>query len=178
MASSSKKDDDFVTKHIEDYYKKFSNNKDLPKYFSGTSISYLPEIEGDSDSEPNDNVVVNTDIDIVITPAEEPEEEAGLSPSSSIVSNRKLEWDNGADIGYDNCQRKRSSSLPVSMECLQQGANNNDIGRSEVSSSSASNVKLVIYTHSSSSEPNDPPLNVNSSSSSSSHEEKKVFSCS
>lgn len=39
------------------------------------------------------------------------------SPASSVASNRKLEWDNGADIGYDNYQAlktlQKSLSLPV-----------------------------------------------------------------
>lgn len=39
-----------------------------------------------------------------------------VSPTSSITSNKKLEWDSGADIGYENCNKKllqKSNSLPV-----------------------------------------------------------------
>lgn len=85
-----------ITKNVIDYYKKYSQNPDLPKYFSGSSLSYLPEFR-DIGDENVPKIVIQTDFDIVIT--EEKNEPENISRTSSAMSNKKLEWDNGADIG-------------------------------------------------------------------------------
>lgn len=102
MDSDSQSEDEKITKQIFDYYQQFSQNKDLPKYFSGSSVSYMPEI-------------IQQD-DIVIEESEKNEQSPvkQISPCSSITSNKKLEWDNGADIGYNVCTKvQKSASLPV-----------------------------------------------------------------
>lgn len=105
MTSKNKKEDDTddsITKNVIDYYKKYSQNPDLPKYFSGSSLSYLPEFKLPELKESIDvevpKIIIQTDFDIVIT--KEKNEPEITSRASSAMSNKKLEWDNGADIGY------------------------------------------------------------------------------
>lgn len=103
-SKNEKKDDidDAITKNVIDYYKKYSQNPDLPKYFSGSSVSYLPEFKLPVFKENIDvetpKIIIQTDFDIVIT--QEKNEPETISRASSAMSNKKLEWDNGADIGY------------------------------------------------------------------------------
>lgn len=100
MTSTNKEDhigDDAVTKNVMEYYKKYSQNPDLPKYFSGSSVTYLPEFEEILD-ENVPEIIIHTDLDIAITTEEK--NELNTSTASSVLSNKKLEWDNGADIGY------------------------------------------------------------------------------
>lgn len=104
MTSKNEKDndiDDAITKNVIDYYKKYSQNPDLPKYFSGSSLSYLPEFKLPEFKETTyteiPKIVIQTDFDIVIT--HEKNEPENISRASSAMSNKKLEWDNGADIG-------------------------------------------------------------------------------
>lgn len=104
--NSDKSDDDSefqtISKQIIDYYNRYAQNKDLLKYCLGSSVSYIPPIVKDDEF---DNPEPTEDI------AEEP---AKVSPTSSVASNRKLEWDNGADIGYGNCTNlQKSISLPT-----------------------------------------------------------------
>ncbi|KAJ8920128.1 hypothetical protein NQ315_011785 [Exocentrus adspersus] len=148
---SDPKDDDAATKHVLDYYKKYSQNKELPKYFSGTSVSYLPEFQEAAAPSPETETktVVHTDINIIVTSEDVPEE---TSRASSALSNRKLEWDSGADIGYNNqAQEKllrRSLSLPVLTEVERKvGA----ITSNHSSSSSDGNAKVILLSCSSSS---------------------------
>lgn len=84
------------TTNIIDYYKKYSQNPELPKYFSGNSLIYLPEFKK-SLYESLPEVVLKTDLDIIIT--DEKNEHGNTSRASSVMSNKKLEWDSGADIG-------------------------------------------------------------------------------
>lgn len=48
---------------------------------------------------------------------EEVKDVRAVSPTSSVTSNKKLEWDSGADIGYELAQKhkfvQRSASLPI-----------------------------------------------------------------
>lgn len=104
--NSDKSDDDAefqtISKQIIDYYNRYAQNKDLLKYCLGSSVSYIPPIVKDDEL---DNLEAQEGI------VEEP---AKVSPTSSVTSNRKLEWDNGADIGYGNCTNlQKSVSLPT-----------------------------------------------------------------
>lgn len=115
MASQDKKEsdsDDGVSKHVLEYYQKYSQNRDLCKFFTGSSISYIPEtvIESEKEETIEDEQVID------------------ISRASSALSNhRKLEWDNGADIGYDNCQKLRKcSSLPVLLNTKKPATSRND----------------------------------------------------
>nr|CAI5817671.1 unnamed protein product [Callosobruchus analis] len=161
MASGSKDDEDAISEHVLDYYQRFSRNRHLPKYFTGTSVSYLPEIRGESDSdhEPLGNPL------IVVTCAEK----GDTSGASSILSNKKLEWDNGADIGYENCEGtglKRSSSLPAILDIVASSH-----ASSGLSGYSGSELKIVILDPSS--EKNAVIQKPDSSESSSLFEEEK-----
>lgn len=165
---SDPKDDDTATKHVLDYYKKYSQNRELPKYFSGTSVSYLPEIKDAVSPEPEIKSSVKTDISIVVTSEDvnNIHENVGVpvvtSRVNSPTSNYRLEWDSGADIGYGNCQEKRlrkSLSLPVIADLIGKKSDN-DFGpvtsntgfAKSQSSSSDGNFKIVLLTCSSSSE--------------------------
>lgn len=102
MTSETKKDnniDDGATKNVIDYYKKYSQNPDLPKYFSGSPLSYLPEFKETVEEVDTPIIIIETDFDVVVT-TEEINETENISRTSSALSNKKLEWDNGADIGY------------------------------------------------------------------------------
>ncbi|XP_050310720.1 uncharacterized protein LOC126746479 isoform X2 [Anthonomus grandis grandis] len=124
----SSDDNDKSTERVLEYYQKYSQNKNLPKYFSGTSVSYLPPIEVDSDD--NSKYIPKNRPEIPkITVTEEVkyvEKEIVLvnnspnaSSSESPSEHKKLEWDNGADIGYHSAReysRKKlfkSASLPI-----------------------------------------------------------------
>lgn len=166
--NSNQKDDDAGTNYVLDYYKKFSQNRELPKYFSGTSVSYLPEIKGTVSPETEVASTIKTDVRIIVTDedaTEVPEkvgEPVGTSRAGSPMSNHRLEWDSGADIGYGNCQEKRlrkSLSLPIIANLIEKRpdvdfgpvTSNPAFTRSQ-SSSSDGNVKVVLLTCSSSSE--------------------------
>ncbi|CAH1114043.1 unnamed protein product [Psylliodes chrysocephalus] len=168
----NKNDEDSSTKYILEYYKKYSQNKKLPKYFSGTSIAYLPEIADEEKSNKNAN------INVVITTEDEQKtlqiaDELELSPTGSIGSNKKLEWDNLADIGYYNATLiHRSSSLPV---ISQLSSNYESTGSKHLKSvgGDGSNVKVIIYPYSSSSEDKSNDAHINYTSSSYSPPSKK-----
>lgn len=89
-------DTEAVTKNVIDYYKKYSQNPDLPKYFSGSSVSYLPEFRENVD-EVVPKIIIQADFDLMIDHNKNDPET--ISRASSAMSNKKLEWDNGADIG-------------------------------------------------------------------------------
>lgn len=150
---------------VLDYYKKYSQNKNLSKYFRGTnefknnvsltdelaknvcvternnmgafsgsneSLKHVKEDElllGINNKNTDDCIDVDIHIELdqnnsydrqckVIDAQTETEADniRILSPTSSLTSNRKLEWDNGADIGYANISDKnlhKSLSLPT-----------------------------------------------------------------
>nr|XP_023027562.1 uncharacterized protein LOC111515578 [Leptinotarsa decemlineata]XP_023027563.1 uncharacterized protein LOC111515578 [Leptinotarsa decemlineata] len=181
-AKSTKSEEDSSTKYVLDYYRKFSQNKDLPKYFSGTSVSYLPEIKDDAEIEVP-KIVINTNVDLVLTNLDEtkPSELGDSSRTSSVMSNRKLEWDSGADIGYSNCAAgkiHKSCSLPILTELKQKQVAFDSAqppGHHETpKSSGSSDVKLVVYPCSSSSEGNSSGAKCSSSLSSLPEEKKEV----
>ncbi|KAK5644907.1 hypothetical protein RI129_006207 [Pyrocoelia pectoralis] len=114
FSPKSDKEDKSVTSQVLDYYKHYSQNRELPKYFCGTSEVQLddwkqipivinPISEAIPIISPTDKEIPKIHIENVCIP----------SPSSSIASNRKLEWDSGADIGYSNTNLHKSVSLPV-----------------------------------------------------------------
>ncbi|CAH2009083.1 unnamed protein product [Acanthoscelides obtectus] len=166
MASGSKDDEEAISTHVLEYYQRFSRNRHLPRYFSGSSVSYLPEIRGESDSEHE----LRENPLIVISCAEKGE----TSRASSDLSNKKLEWDNGADIGYENCEAtklKRTSSLPALLDIPKSPHVSFD---TDQSSSSGSELKIIIVESSSENNAGKPK----SSTSSLCEEEKKLLSSS
>ncbi|XP_044271125.1 uncharacterized protein LOC123015457 isoform X2 [Tribolium madens] len=183
---SDEEDHDTISKQIVDYYKKYSQTKHLPKYFSGTSLSYMPQIVKD------DEIVAKSEPIIVIedasgetlkdqeppTDLEEVAEPKQNSPTSSITSNRKLEWDNGADIGYSNCDTNtklhKSLSLPILIDAPASKIKEKKTSKPKLQSQI---VTVISYSSpedkksrsSSSSSQIDARQNVHSSSSSSSY---------
>ncbi|EFA09903.1 serine-rich adhesin for platelets isoform X2 [Tribolium castaneum] len=181
---SDDEDHDAISKQIVDYYKKYSQNKHLPKYFSGTSLSYMPPIVKDDEIVATEPIIVIEDTSSETLKEQEPPadleevaEPKQNSPTSSITSNRKLEWDNGADIGYSNCDTsnklQKSLSLPVLLDA--------PAGEIKEKKASKPNLQSQIVTvisysspedkksRSSSSSSQNAPQNVHSSSSSSSY---------
>lgn len=98
----------FVQPVIE-YYKHYTQNQKLSEYFCGDPSALIDTATINQASSAVPAVIVQE-------PEDNPQTRPG-SPASSITSNRKLEWDNGADIGYDNCATQKSLhksfSLPV-----------------------------------------------------------------
>lgn len=132
--------EDVLIPQVVDYYKHFSQTRRLPSYFCGTTTELKPEewqrekikhdveLFGLACDKPDSNLGRPPLIGQAKSPVlpygtgESSDTQAGenvrlISPASSIASNRKLEWDNGADIGYDNCQihktLQKSTSLPA-----------------------------------------------------------------
>lgn len=113
-APQKHKEDKSVTSQVLDYYRCFSQNRELPKYFSGTSEielhdwKQIPAVSPPLITIPVTEASPAKDIPIIHV-----ENVCIPSPASSVASNRKLEWDNGADIGYSNSTLHKSVSLPV-----------------------------------------------------------------
>ncbi|XP_017781796.1 PREDICTED: GATA zinc finger domain-containing protein 7-like isoform X2 [Nicrophorus vespilloides] len=104
-----------ATAEVLEYYSKHAQNRNLSSYFCGaygipTPHPQPPTITTTSTTPPLPPQVIssnNEDQDV--------ETSAFHSPTSSVAS-RKLEWDNGADIGYDHYEVQklnRSISLPT-----------------------------------------------------------------
>ncbi|XP_025836368.1 uncharacterized protein LOC108736790 isoform X2 [Agrilus planipennis] len=107
-----------VTSQVLEYFNNFSQSENLSRYFRGSKTKKThsfediavadcsrPQFIGENQFETEE---VGLDIN---KPGNENKE---ISPTSSLASNRKLEWDNGADIGYKNVQiLQKSLSLPV-----------------------------------------------------------------
>ncbi|XP_057664522.1 uncharacterized protein LOC130898932 isoform X2 [Diorhabda carinulata] len=131
--TKDKEDEDSSTKQILEYYRKYSQSRDLPKYFSG-SVQYLPKIVDDDDEESLETRTINN-IKVTESEIENCGPNIELSPTGSTTSNRKLEWDSLGDIGYI----QRSASLPIltGLETKEQKGNN---------------IKIVILPYTSSSE--------------------------
>ncbi|XP_072378948.1 uncharacterized protein [Diabrotica undecimpunctata] len=164
--------EDSSTKQVLEYYQKYSQSKQLPKYFSGTSISYLPQIV---DEEPSarklDTIYPTRDVKIIPSKQyEKPEQNPEiLSPTESVASNKKLEWDNLGDIGYNNAKKLyKSTSLPILTQ-------HTIIKIDDIPKGPTDNVKIVIYPYTSSSEEKTSEKNtVQSLSSSSPIVEKEI----
>ncbi|KAB0794979.1 hypothetical protein PPYR_11818 [Photinus pyralis] len=115
-APEKHKEDKSVTSQVLDYYRCFSQNRELPKYFCGTSGIQLqdwrqvPAVSPPLVTIPVAEATASPSRDIPIIHIENV---CIPSPASSVASNRKLEWDNGADIGYSNSTLHKSVSLPV-----------------------------------------------------------------
>lgn len=145
-------DADTSSDKVLDYYRKYSQNKNLPKYFSGTSVSYIPEIvpkeqDAPETSQADDKATEQCEVD---------EQDKNISRASSAMSMKKLEWDNGADIGYKNAQESvhRSHSLP-------------DIKITDTDNSKElPNVQVVVINYDDEND-SDAPIQINIESSSS-----------
>lgn len=132
-SEEEKKDDGVVLPQVVDYYKKFAQSRRLPAYFRGTTPN-RPELIGQE----------NTSAPVVITVDEAPRAE---SPGSSIASTNKskLEWDNGADIGYENAEKDPSRFSP-------EGQKIDSSPQQQQSSSDSGDNKKIIYATTSESE--------------------------
>ncbi|XP_060528876.1 uncharacterized protein LOC132703562 isoform X2 [Cylas formicarius] len=100
--------DERVRRQVADYYRNYSKTENLRKYFSDDPLAYLPpHAAPESDKSPPSQGSAKSPTDV------EPVERDNSTP----VSDKKLEWDSGADIGYQNYQSKpnlfKSTSLPT-----------------------------------------------------------------
>ncbi|KAF5304169.1 hypothetical protein FQR65_LT08063 [Abscondita terminalis] len=105
-----------ITSQVLEYYQRYSQNRELPKYFCGASAinqqnwSFVPE---------STKIPIKICTESVQQASQEElpkitvENVCATSPSSSVASNRKLEWDSGADIGYIHSNIHKSISLPT-----------------------------------------------------------------
>jgi hypothetical protein len=178
---SDKSDDeehDAISKQIVDYYRKYSQNKNLPKYFSGTSLSYMPQIVNDDEivtapcivvDEASSETVVGKQADECPGDSEEILEPKAVSPASSVTSNRKLEWDNGADIGYNNCNKSIKLHKSLSLPTLMASGDNKNI---EIPPKTKLGSQVVTVISYSSPEDGSDYRKVQSSSSSSAYSVK------
>lgn len=157
----SSDDNDKSTEQVLDYYKKYSQNRNLPKYFSGTSIAYLPPIVA-YDKAPAaaclptihpKSAVIISEAKVSVHEEETIHEDASSSSSSS--HSRKLEWDNGADIGYSSVMKscpklQKSSSLPI----LDKTEPQTNVPSTTIThSTSDEKIGLLLFSSSSSKEP-------------------------
>ena len=129
-------DRESVSSKIVKYYEKFSQDVNLPNYFRGDvankikirdrtveKVMETPEFsfgsknKGCSKRTPAPPVVDNKRKETTHLICIDNQNLENASSTSSVASNRKLEWDSGADIGYDYCQKQKylqkSLSLPV-----------------------------------------------------------------
>ncbi|XP_066147218.1 uncharacterized protein [Euwallacea fornicatus] len=165
----SSDENDKSTERIFEYYQKYSQNRHLPKYFSGTSLSYLPPIVLEDDAQiagpsiiHDDPILISEVVKISIAKAELVDESSAHSSlSESPSGHKKLEWDNGADIGYDSVRKgteiiKKSSSLPIlhKLKSIEQGNFNTEPitvpSTITTNSNSAEKVEVLVFSSSSS----------------------------
>ncbi|XP_022918137.2 titin homolog isoform X1 [Onthophagus taurus] len=122
MAKKTPPKTDTLSSQVLEYFRKYSGDQNLSSYLRGV----LPQQQQESEvrntyeeNKPDDFIVGsqnNSKIDQTI------EREGNISPTSSLTSNRKLEWDNGADIGYENSNKinlHKSFSLPTLLTTLE-----------------------------------------------------------
>uniref|UniRef100_A0A6P7F4Q4 Uncharacterized protein LOC114326479 isoform X2 n=1 Tax=Diabrotica virgifera virgifera TaxID=50390 RepID=A0A6P7F4Q4_DIAVI len=147
--------EDSSTKQVLEYYQKYSQN--------------------DEPSARKRDIIYPTRDVTTIPPKQyekpEPNPEM-LSPTESVASNKKLEWDNLGDIGYNNAKRlHKTASLPILTQ-------HPIIKIDDIPKSPTDNVKIVIYPYTSSSEDKTSEKNTVQSSSSSPFMEKEIPSSS
>lgn len=87
-SEEKKSDDEVLLPQVVDYYKKYSQSRKLPSYLRGSIVDKIDEC----------------------IPEKEAETSRVESPGSSVASKSKLEWDNGADIGYENAEGQKADS--------------------------------------------------------------------
>ncbi|XP_066253031.1 uncharacterized protein [Euwallacea similis] len=191
----SSDENDKSTERVLEYYQRYSQNRHLPKYFSGTSVSYLPSIVPEADVQTaassmihNDPILISEVVKISIAKAELDESSAHSSLSESPSGHKKLEWDNGADIGYDSARKsaeiiKKTSSLPIlhKLKTIEQG-NSNTVPMTVPSTvatqlNSVENVEISVFS-SSSSKHESPKDRISSSANSTSPDRKNKQVCS
>lgn len=130
MENRERDDLNALTSQVLDYYKTYSQNRNFSSYLRGTIPNLgsagdgivaveVREVANDEEettpfvSVQSDNDENNINLGNVI-------EEPGRipSPTSSVTSNRKLEWDNLADIGYGNCRKQKNLHKSLSLPLL------------------------------------------------------------
>lgn len=181
MSSDDDKTSDKGNQILFEYYRKYSQNRNLSRYFSGTSVSYLPPVVSDEDKPPQSQ---NQDmIKITIDESEIVVENPSSDDDNSLSDHRRLEWDNGADIGYHTARKnadklQKSFSLPAL-----------DLSVAEIKtavakpstvithSNSEENIEIAVFSSSSSHTSSQPQKNSNSSSKDSPLE-SQIASCS
>ncbi|KAI4460915.1 hypothetical protein MML48_5g00021712 [Holotrichia oblita] len=130
MMENRERDDlNALTSQVLEYYKTYSQNRNFSSYLRGT----IPNVEsGDSintievrevandEEETTPFLSVQSDNDENNINLGNVSEEQGRipSPTSSVTSNRKLEWDNLADIGYGNCRKQKNLHKSLSLPLL------------------------------------------------------------
>ncbi|CAG9829569.1 unnamed protein product [Diabrotica balteata] len=142
---NEKSEEDSSTKQVLEYYQKYSQN-DEP------SARQL------------DTIYPARDVKIIASKQyEKPEQNPEiLSPTESVASNKKLEWDNLGDIGYNNAKKLyKSTSLPILTQ-------HTIIKIDDIPKGPTDNVKIVLYPYTSSSEDKTSEKNTLQSLSSSS----------
>lgn len=185
MSSDDDKTSDKGSQILFEYYRKYSQNRNLSKYFSGTSVSYLPPVVSDEDKS-QDSPSQNQPKDLIKITIDESEiviENPSSGEDNSLSDHRKLEWDNGADIGYNSARKnadklQKSFSLPAL-----------DLSAAEIKtavakpstvithSNSEENIEIAVFSTSSSHISSQPQKSSNSSSSKYSPLEAQISSC-
>lgn len=188
MSSDDDKTSEKGSQILFEYYRKYSQNRNLSKYFSGTSVSYLPPVVSDEDkSQESPTQSQHKDlIKITIDESEIVIENRSSDDDNSFSDHRKLEWDNGADIGYNSARKnadklQKSFSLPA-LDLLATEIKTAVAIPSTVitHSNSEENVEIAVFSSSSSHTSSQPQKNSNSSSllSKNSPLEAQIPSCS
>ncbi|CAH1170680.1 unnamed protein product [Phaedon cochleariae] len=180
LETNPKIEDDSTSKQILEYYRKYSQNQALTKYFSGTPLSYLPEIKDDyvfNELPDSDipNIIIESDVDIILVtnPSTSKEnEQSASSPTSSV--NHKLEWDSLADIGYTNTNITKQFHISNCLFPSLSEKKDETQKYKNTPSDGMDNIKLIIFPYSSGSEEVENLKDY--SSSSSFPEDKKMCS--
>lgn len=118
--SDSEEGKDALLPQVVDYYKKYSQSRRLPAYFRGSTVSKIEECVAFADGGPQR---VGQDENVRVE-----------SPESSVASKSRLEWDNGADIGYENAEPtqfspegQKTDLSPLQQQTSSESADNNQV---------------------------------------------------
>ncbi|KRT81833.1 hypothetical protein AMK59_5408 [Oryctes borbonicus] len=115
MESKGTDEPNILTSQVLDYCNRYSRNQNFSSYLRGKADDkedskyeeVRPSLTGSENNE--NNINTGNIID---------EQVRFPSPTSSVTSNRKLEWDNLADIGYGNCMKQKSLHKSLSLPVL------------------------------------------------------------
>lgn len=173
MSSDDDKTSDKGNQILFEYYRKYSQNRNLSRYFSGTSVSYLPPVVSDEDK-PQESSPQSQNQDLIKITIDESEivvENPSSDDDNSLSDHRRLEWDNGADIGY-NTARKNADKLQKSFSLPALDLSVAEIKTAVAKpstvithSNSEENIEIAVFSSSSSHTSSQPQKNSNSSSS-------------
>lgn len=132
---------------VVDYYKKYAQSQKLPSYFRGNTDECVastsrPQLIGEEKA--STPVLVAVDENVSENPRAE-------SPGSSVASKSKLEWDNGADIGYENAEKDPSRFSPEGQKIdsspqQQQTSSDSGDNKKAYTTTSESNDEIKLIT--------------------------------